>query len=349
MVEEIVPFFGVPEGLLSDRGTNLLSHLMMDICKLLGVNKLNTTAYHPECDGMVERFNRTLKSMLRKQAARYGNQWDRFLPGVLWAYRNTPHESTGEKPSFLLFGVDLRFPTEAALLPTSGLKWTDTDDYREEMISSLSSARSIATQSIKRAQEKYKEYFDRRAQQKDYRIGDQVLVRFPQEEQGQMRKLSQPWHGPYRVVSCDDPDITVVKVYYPQEGQIRIHQSRVCPCPKGFPPGYFWYGSRRHAVGRPPKWIINLLKEKSSDDSSLNTPDGPMDISDNSSLNAPDGPMDMDVQKSKEVSEVSDSCNSSDSPHFQRNGSAAKGRYHLQKTRRDTVHSGRAESRKGVM
>lgn len=50
--------FGVPESLLSDRGTNLLPHLMLDACNLLGVNKLNTTAYHPECDGMVERFNR---------------------------------------------------------------------------------------------------------------------------------------------------------------------------------------------------------------------------------------------------------------------------------------------------
>ena len=54
LVEELVPFFGVPEALLSDRGTNLLSHLMKDLCQMLGTTKLNTTAYHPECDGMVE-------------------------------------------------------------------------------------------------------------------------------------------------------------------------------------------------------------------------------------------------------------------------------------------------------
>jgi len=57
LVEEIVPFFGVPEALLSDRGTNLLSHLMKDICTLLGIRKLNTTAHHPECDSAVERFS----------------------------------------------------------------------------------------------------------------------------------------------------------------------------------------------------------------------------------------------------------------------------------------------------
>ena len=81
-------------------------------------------------DGMVERFNRTLKGMLRKHAARFGMQWDTYLHRVLWAYRNTPHESTGEKPSFLLHGHDCRSPTEAALLPSSRL---DVEDYRKEM------------------------------------------------------------------------------------------------------------------------------------------------------------------------------------------------------------------------
>ena len=47
LVEEVIPLFGVPEALLSDRGANLLSHLMKDVCSLLGVKKLNTTAYHP--------------------------------------------------------------------------------------------------------------------------------------------------------------------------------------------------------------------------------------------------------------------------------------------------------------
>ena len=97
LVNELVPFCGVPEALLSDRGTNLLSHVMLDVCELLGVKKLNTTAYHPQCDGLVERYNRTLKTALRKHAARFGTQWDKLLPGVLWAYRNTPHEATHEK------------------------------------------------------------------------------------------------------------------------------------------------------------------------------------------------------------------------------------------------------------
>ena len=113
-MEEIIPFFG-PYYQIG--GTNLLSNLMSEVCALLGIHRLNTTAYHPQCDGLVEHYNRTLKAMLRKQAARFGPQWDHFLPGDQWVYHNTPHEATGEKPSFLLLGMDCRTPTEAALLP----------------------------------------------------------------------------------------------------------------------------------------------------------------------------------------------------------------------------------------
>ena len=146
LIEEVVPFFGVPESLLSDRGANLLSHLIKELCSLLGITKLNTTAYHPQCDGMVERFNRTLKSMLRKHASRFGNQWDCYLSSVLWAYRNTPHESTGEKPSMLLFGLNLRSPTEAAYLNPSKVVPSTVEDYKEKTMLSLSSARQLAVE-----------------------------------------------------------------------------------------------------------------------------------------------------------------------------------------------------------
>ncbi len=61
LIKEIVPTIRVPENLLSDRGTNIISHLMAEVCKALGITKLNTTAYHTQCDGLVKRCTRTLK------------------------------------------------------------------------------------------------------------------------------------------------------------------------------------------------------------------------------------------------------------------------------------------------
>ena len=54
LTKEVIPFCSVPEAVLTDTGTNLLSHLVRDVCSKLGITKLNTTAYHPECDGTVE-------------------------------------------------------------------------------------------------------------------------------------------------------------------------------------------------------------------------------------------------------------------------------------------------------
>ena len=260
IAEELLPQFGVPDAILSDRGANLLAHMMDDVCKLLGVTKLNTTAYHPQCNGMVERMNQLLKSMLRKQVAKFGGQWDCFLPGVLWAYRNTPHESTREKPSFLLFGIDLRSPTEAALLPPDEVHPCDLRDYREELVLSLSSARELAVESIREAQHRYKSQYDKGATVTDFHIGDWTFVRFPAEESGRNRKMSRPWRGPFRVVKRKDPNLTLRNVYYPEEPTMLVHQSRVCSCPDLLPAGFYWYGSKRHSAGRVPGWLDRLME-----------------------------------------------------------------------------------------
>lgn len=120
--------------------------------------------------------NRTLNTALRKHAVRFGSQWDQHLPGIPWAYRNTPHSSTGEKPPFLLCGLNFRSPTEAAYLPNSEMVPVDIRDYREELMVSLTSARDLAAKAIRRAQAQYKHHYDKHARQKDLKKGDWVLV-----------------------------------------------------------------------------------------------------------------------------------------------------------------------------
>ena len=215
-------------------------------------------------------------------------QWDQYLHGALWAYRNVPHETTGEILSFLLPGVDCRTPTEAALLPPQALEPAAVEDYREEVVLSLSAARELAAESIRSAQGHYKTMYDRKATTRDYKIGDWVLIKFPQEESGKNRKLSRPWHGPYRVVEKRDPDLTAMKVYRPQDGPIHIHQSRVSPCPLEFPAGYYWYGP-----GCPPKWVDRLLSHPTdSQEESME------DDAANGGISDPVAPCTLDVERS---------------------------------------------------
>ena len=110
-------------------------------------------------DGRVLQLH--LKTMLRKQADVFGKQWYKFLPGVLWAYMNTPHDSMGEWPSFLLFGIDCRSPAEAAYLKPADIYPVDIDNYREELQVSVTSAGKLAASTILNVQKKQKSAHDK--------------------------------------------------------------------------------------------------------------------------------------------------------------------------------------------
>ena len=153
----------------------------------------------------------------------------------------------------LLLTVSCHYATDATWCPT-----TEMSDYGGQLTLSLSSARQLAVESVQRAQKKYKRNYDKTATPAILRTGEWVLVHFPQEEQGKNRKLSRPWHGPYRVTSIRgpyrvtsirDPDVSVVKVYFPQDPGIWVHQSRVKSCPPSFPAGFYWYGGNDVAPG----------------------------------------------------------------------------------------------------
>ena len=133
LVEHVISRYGVPTELLSDRGPAFLSHLLEDVCVLMGTKKVNTTAYHPQTDGLVEQFNRTLTDTLAKTVEKEGRDWDMRLPYVLFAYRASPQESSHESPFFLLHGRDPRLPTEVALTPPPPKTEVDLMEYKAEL------------------------------------------------------------------------------------------------------------------------------------------------------------------------------------------------------------------------
>ena len=92
-----------------------MSKLLQGIEMLLGFHKDNATAYHPQTDGLIERFNRTLIDILAKTTEQNGKNWDEKLPFALFAYMSMARESTGELPFQLLYGQHPKLPTEDAL------------------------------------------------------------------------------------------------------------------------------------------------------------------------------------------------------------------------------------------
>eukprot|EP00795_Rhopilema_esculentum_P005471 gene5471-biopygen457 len=96
LVDEILARHSAPRTLLSDRGSNFLSSIVNEVCKIMNTRKLNTTAYHPQTDGLVERFNGTLAEGLSMYVSSHQKDWDRHIPMILFAYRVSPHATTGQ-------------------------------------------------------------------------------------------------------------------------------------------------------------------------------------------------------------------------------------------------------------
>ena len=105
-----IPLFGVPSVITSDRGAQFTSSVWSSLCKFLGIIHAPTTSFHPQSNGMVERFHRQLKVSLRARLA--GTDWFHHLPLVLLGLRSVPREDSSTSPSEAVFGSPLVLPCE---------------------------------------------------------------------------------------------------------------------------------------------------------------------------------------------------------------------------------------------
>jgi len=100
----------VPKEIVSDQGSQFLSAVMKEMCRLLSVKQLVTTPYHPVCNGLIEKFNGTLKNMLRHMCAEKPKDWDRYIGPLLFAYREVKQDCLRYSPFKLLYGRTVRVP-----------------------------------------------------------------------------------------------------------------------------------------------------------------------------------------------------------------------------------------------
>ena len=257
-VEHIVSRHGVPTQLLSNRGAAFLSTLLKQICHFLGISKVNTTAYHPQTDGLVERFNRTLTSMLSKRVETTGLDWDQQLPFVMFAYRSSLQESTQESPFFLLYGRDPRLPSALGVEFEPLRDHVDLCTYSAEVMSNLQGAWDTTRTIIQKAQAKQKRFHDRKAKAPNYHKGQRVFVHMPWAKQGKAYKFARPYHGPYHVVAVHDTGVSVCSIDNPSKDPIRVAFNRVHPCADGIP-DVFW-PSKTTTTLAPPTADLNLTK-----------------------------------------------------------------------------------------
>lgn len=188
---------GIPREILTDQGANFQSSLLQELYRLLHVDALRTSPYHPQTDGLVERFNQTLKGMLRKAAYQEGKDWDLLIPYLLFAYREVPQESTGFSPFEMLYGRDIRGPLDILKESWCAGKRSNPNvvAYILMMRDRLEAMAEVARKTEASAKERQKTWYDQTARERSFEPGEQVLVLLPSTTS----KLTAQWQGPYVV------------------------------------------------------------------------------------------------------------------------------------------------------
>lgn len=196
LVEEIILKHGAPREIISDRGRAFMSNLISEINALCRTAHLLTTAYHPQTNGLTERFNKTLADMLSMYVSVEQKNWDSILPFVTFAYNSAKQETTGFSPFFLLYGRNVETPLDV-IFPIDQTE--ASDNYVKRILTNAEEARQLAQLHILRGQAKDKNRYDARHRHVIYKPGDHVWVFTPVRKVGLSEKLLRRYFGPYRV------------------------------------------------------------------------------------------------------------------------------------------------------
>ena len=174
---------------------NLNSEVITSLCNQLGITRTRTTAYHPQANGQVERFNRTLESMLSKVINDNQKEWDIHLPKVLFAYRTSIHESTGFSPFLVTYGQSATLPIDVMLgrIPLFSGGGKEIPEYVEHVGLSLRAAYSKVRQNAEKAHKTNKSRYDKKDSGYNFAVGDLVWLYVPAVKPGQTKKFSCLW------------------------------------------------------------------------------------------------------------------------------------------------------------
>ena len=225
-VNEIVSRHGAPRVLLSDRGSNFLSSLFREVCFLINTEKIFTSGYRPQTNGLVERFNGTLAQSLSMYVSSNQKDWDEHLNSVLFAYRVSPSEVTGESPFYMLYGREPLLPMDTALLPPREMSPL-VAEHRARVVEHVERVRRIAAENTQRAQQKMKELHDLQAVPPPFALGDKVWVYTPKNRKGLSKKLAHNYHSPYRIVEFLSPVHCVLRAMDNRRVSTTVHVARM--------------------------------------------------------------------------------------------------------------------------
>jgi transposase InsO family protein len=198
LITHVICRHGLFDTMTSDNGSNFVSELANYIYKELGIKRLRTTPEHPQSNGVPERFNGTLKSVLKLWCNEEQDNWDVYLPYALFAYNTSFHALIQETPFFLVHGRDPKLLVDIIINKKDDY-YVDQHGYGEMLVRRL---REV----FERVRKIYEDINNKRieaiesVEETHYAVGDKVLLYDSTTKIGLSRKLTVRWKGPYTIM-----------------------------------------------------------------------------------------------------------------------------------------------------
>lgn len=205
-VTQFICLHGQPQSLVTDCGTEFLSKVFKEVCKLLKITQTSTTPYHPQSNGSLERSHRTLGEYLRNYASKNPQNWDVYVPYAMYCHNSSIHSATGFQPHEVVYGYPL-------VVPTSFSRKTEPlynyQDYQYEMKRLMQETHQMVREQQIKSKEKSKDRYDQKVNSIELKVGDKVIV----QEKASKGKLAPKWLGPFPIidVKADSPNVTILR------------------------------------------------------------------------------------------------------------------------------------------
>ena len=197
---EVVSRYGAFQRIVTDRGPNFVGNLITELTKQLEIKHSTTTPYHPQTNGVTERFNKTLINMLAMYTSYHLKDWDVYLPYVLLAYRTAVHSSTGETPYKVMFGREATLPTDLNEIRIKDKESITPKEYGNQLMEDLTMIWKEVKEYDNLVKQKREADSLKTHKPSDYEVGDLVYLYIKPSIKGAGKKLRFPWRGPYKVV-----------------------------------------------------------------------------------------------------------------------------------------------------
>ncbi len=187
--EKIICEHGCPQVLQSDRGIHFVNRVIQDLSEKFRIKHRLSTPYHPQTNGLVERFNQTLCEKLAR-IVEETTMWDEFIDPALMAYRTTKHAITGVTPFLLVYGRE-------AVLPIDEPYDLRMRDRMMNIVEEVPHIREEARRMIQHSQQRMMENDPKK--EKLFYIKEEVLYHDAAKEKHYSGKLEEKWKGPYTI------------------------------------------------------------------------------------------------------------------------------------------------------